>query len=185
MKDSKNTPPHEPPSKQAKNGWQKMLPENTPRIQSVHGLGKEIRERFESLGKLGSGVQRANFSGNSHLDPLPSSDEGRGNPLTRISGISAWLTDRDRVFLSPSHGERIKVRGWLGGLLSPFLNGSAPPGRGRNFSSVGEATPVNEISVRGHWWFPLLGGVRVRASFLSPLNVCGHGPTQLRMTNSK
>ena len=28
-----------------------------------------------------------------HLDPLPSSDEGRGNPITPISRASAWVTE--------------------------------------------------------------------------------------------
>ena len=36
-----------------------------------------------------------------HLDPLPSSDEGRGNPITPISGALAWVTKRDEVFPLP------------------------------------------------------------------------------------
>ena len=40
-------------------------------------------------------------SENSHLDPLPSSDVGRGNPKTTVSRTSAWVTERDRIFPLP------------------------------------------------------------------------------------
>ena len=36
-----------------------------------------------------------------HLDPLPSSDEGRGNQLTPFGHASAWVTERDQVFPLP------------------------------------------------------------------------------------
>ena len=36
-----------------------------------------------------------------HLDPLPSSDVGRGNPITPIRRTSSWVTDRDRAFPLP------------------------------------------------------------------------------------
>ena len=36
-----------------------------------------------------------------HLDPLPSSDEGRGNPITPFSHASAFSIERDQVFPLP------------------------------------------------------------------------------------
>ncbi len=57
-----------------------------------------------------------------HLDPLPSSDEGRGkssgtSKVRRLASVSA-----PRYFLSPSEGERIKVRGLVGLKASLLLN---------------------------------------------------------------
>src|SRR6185369_5761359 len=46
-----------------------------------------------------------------HLDPLPSSDEGRGNAIGSVRRSSACGSERGRIFLPPSEGERIKVRG--------------------------------------------------------------------------
>ena len=36
-----------------------------------------------------------------HLDPLPSSDEGRGNPIAPINRARAWATEGDRIFPLP------------------------------------------------------------------------------------
>ena len=52
------------------------------------------------------GAKRFSRSENSQLDPLPSSDVGRGNPITPIIGALAWVTKRDEVFpLSFTRGE--------------------------------------------------------------------------------
>src|SRR6266513_1078803 len=45
-------------------------------------------------------------SGKSHLDPLPSSDEGRGNAIASLRRSSAWVSERGRIFpLSFRRGE--------------------------------------------------------------------------------
>ena len=36
-----------------------------------------------------------------HLDPLPSSDEGRGNPIAPVSRIRSWFTEGDRILPFP------------------------------------------------------------------------------------
>ena len=36
-----------------------------------------------------------------HLDPLPSSDEGRGNPIAAVSRARVWFTEGDRIFPLP------------------------------------------------------------------------------------
>src|SRR5438876_1348777 len=40
-------------------------------------------------------------SGKSHLDPLPLTDEGRGNPIASPRRISAWVAEYGRIFPLP------------------------------------------------------------------------------------
>ena len=47
------------------------------------------------------GAKRVRRTGHSHLDPLPSSDEARGNPISPVSRASAWVTERYGVFPLP------------------------------------------------------------------------------------
>src|SRR5882672_10868759 len=61
------------------------------------------------------GREKTDMTVTPHLDPLPSSDEGRGNTAASLDCRVVGATGCAVGFLSPSEGERIKVRGWLGG----------------------------------------------------------------------
>src|SRR5437763_1920277 len=87
MKYLQNTPAHEPPMQAIDNQHQHFFP--------VQGR----IARFES--------------GSSHLDPLPSSDEGRGNPAVCVNRIPVCVCERSARFPLPFGRGEDQGEGWL------------------------------------------------------------------------
>ena len=75
--------------------------------------------------------------GTPHLDPLPSSDEGRGNPIAPASRAPAWVAKRDLIFpLSFTRGEHQGE-----GLIRRPFDAPAKPRRSRRREEADSSKP--------------------------------------------
>ena len=137
MKYLQNTPAHEPPMQGIDNQHRYFL------VVQGHPARKS--------------------SGSSHLDPLPSSDEGRGNPIVPVRRTSAWVTERSDLS-SPLQKGRDQ------GENSPIQIAQCAPEPGKS-ADVDYQWLANTVHGQGCWSFSWRNSMEVgtgsgRALFL-------------------